>query len=99
MDGLVFGTFPAEPLVGASRVGARPMSTSSLTDRASARAIQPGPLASVDEVMAEPERGNALADPVIKGADSHNTASTCTEQALLLPPRVDGTAAGHSLMA
>ncbi len=72
--------------------------TSTLTDQASARVNQPG-TASVDEVMGEPERGNPLADPVIKGADSHNTASTCTEQALLLPPRVDGTAAGHSLMA
>ena len=74
------------------------LSTSTLTDQASARVYQPG-TASVDEVMGEPERGNPLADPVIKGADSHNTASTCTEQALLLPPRVDGTAAGHSLMA
>jgi hypothetical protein len=62
------------------------LSTTPLTDQASARVNQPG-TASVDEVMAEPERGNALADPVIKGADSHNTASGCTEWALLLPPR------------
>jgi hypothetical protein len=62
------------------------LSTSTLTDQASARVNQPG-TASVDEVMAEPERGNALADPVITGADSHNTASGCTEWALLLPPK------------
>ena len=61
------------------------LSTSTLTDQASARVYQPG-TASVDEVMGEPERGNPLADPVIKGADSHNTASGSTEQALLLPP-------------
>ena len=85
MDGLVFGTFPAAPLAGASLVGDRPSTSTPLTDQASARVIQPG-TASVDEVMAEPERGNALADPVITGADSHNTASGIPNQALLLPP-------------
>jgi hypothetical protein len=47
--------------------------------------------------MAEPERGNALADPVITGADSHNTASVSTEPGLAVTTnRVDGTAAGQS---
>ena len=95
-DGRVFGTFPAEPLAGASPVGARPSTSSPLTDQASARVIQPG-TASVDEVMAEPERGNALADPVITGAYSHNTASVSTETGLFVTTnRVDGTAAGQS---
>jgi hypothetical protein len=85
MEGMTFGTFAAEPLAGASPVEARPSTSTPPTAQAQARVNQPG-TASVDEVMAEPERGNALADPVIKGADSHNTASTCTEWALLLPP-------------
>jgi hypothetical protein len=93
MEGLVFGTFPAEPLAGASPVEARPSTTSPLTAQASARVNQPG-TASVDEVMGD----SPLADPVITGADSHNTSSGSTVPGLAeTTDRVDRNAAGYSL--
>jgi hypothetical protein len=97
MEGVIFGTFAAEPLAGAPSREAR-RTTTSLTDHASARVNQPG-IASVDEVMGEPERGNPLAEPVITGPDRDNTASTSTEPGLAVPAeRADGTAAGQSLV-
>jgi hypothetical protein len=91
MDGIVFGNFPAEPLAGASPVEARPSTSSPPTAQAQARVNQPG-TASVDEVMGD----SPLADPVITGADSHNTASTSTAAGLSETPEGARNAAGLS---
>jgi hypothetical protein len=88
---MTFGTFAAEPLAGASPVEARPSTSTPPTAQAQARVNQPG-TASVDEVMGD----SPLAEPVITGADSHNTASTSTAAGLSETPEGARNAAGLS---